>query len=930
MDQTPLRDWESRCIQEEPPRCQAACPLHVDARAFLGHAAQGRWREARGVLERTMPLPGVLARLCEAPCQAACLRDEAGGTIAVGALERACTALTVPAADPRPLPGRGLRAAVLGGGLAALTVAWDLAKKGHAVTLAGWLDDGGERGDEGGAEGAARMAAAGRLAAIPPDVLSPDALRRELDRLAGLKVRFAAPVAPTAAMLEEMRAAHGAVFLAWSPTAASALGLPDRDRCDALTLAHPDLPGVFCGGWPVEGVPRCIDEAADGRHAATSMDRHLTGVSLAAARERQGPFETRLFTSLEGVEAVPPVALPPLPPAGEGGSAPSGPDMSEISGISNISGTSDISGTSGISGMSGIPDAPYRAEAARCLQCQCLECVKVCPYLEKYGEYPKKHARRIYNNLAIVKGVHQANRFINSCSLCGLCGTVCPTGFDMAPLCHEARRTLVHDGKMPPSTHEFALDDMAFSNGPHAALLRAPAGATTCAWLFLPGCQLAASAPDRVAQAWSLLADRLPGGTGIALRCCGAPALWAGRDDLAAAAAEELRDGWNAMGRPTLVVGCPSCAITLRTLLPDLPQTQLWTALAEYGVSGQLATVPAALTLHDPCAAREDEPLRATVRGLLAARGVAVHEPDLTGQLTECCGYGGLMAEADPDLARTVIQRRADASDLPFVTYCAMCRDRLAEAGSPASHLLDLLLPPLPGGNPDPAAPGPHITARQENRARLRDHLLREVYGETPPGATDDIARDVALRITQDMRQVMERRRILDDDLRGAIAEAERTGRYFIDTDTGMRLACLRRVRVTHWAGYEPVTGGVESGTGGAAGGGTGDGTEAGVGGDAAPVYAIRQAYAHRMVLPQGTPAGGWKESPHEPAYLPASGNWSCACGGAPRPLSVDLTYLGSTFNVRLLTCPDCGQVLVDEALALGKMLEVEQLLEDK
>lgn len=881
MDQTSLRDWESRCIQEEPPRCQAACPLHVDARAFLGHAAQGRWREARGVLERTMPLPGVLARLCEAPCQAACLREEAGGAIAVGALERACTALSAPAADPRPLPGRGLCAAVLGGGLAALTVAWDLAKKGHAVTLAGWLEDSGEHGGESDP----RMAAAGRLAAIPPDVLPPDALHRELDRLAGLKVRFAAPVAPTEAVLEEMRAAHGAVFVAWSPAAANALGLPDRDRCDALTLAHPDLPGVFCGGWPVDGpadAARCIDEAADGRHAATSMDRHLTGVSLEAGRERQGPFETRLFTSLKGVEAVAPVALPALSPAGggEGGIAPD------------------------------IADAPYRAEAARCLQCQCLECVKVCPYLEKYGEYPKKHARRIYNNLSIVKGVHQANRFINSCSLCGLCGTVCPTGFDMAPLCHEARRTLVHDGKMPPSTHEFALDDMAFSNGPHAALLRAPAGAETCAWLFLPGCQLAASAPDRVAQAWGILAGRLPGGTGIALRCCGAPALWAGRDDLAAVAAEELRQGWEAMGRPTLVVGCPSCATTLRTLLPDLSQTMLWSVLAEYGVGGQTMPAPSALTLHDPCAAREDEPLRATVRGLLTARGVAVHEPDLTGHHTECCGYGGLMAEADPDLARTVIQRRADASDLPFVTYCAMCRDRLAEAGSPASHLLDLLLPPLPGGNPDPAAPGPHITARQENRARLRDRLLREVYGETPP----DAVAPLTLRIGPDMRVVMERRRIVDEDLRGVIAEAERAGRYFIDADTGMRLACLRRVRVTHWVGYEPVPGGA------------GDGA----GGDATPAYAIRQAYAHRMVLPQRPPAGGWKESPHEPAYLPASGNWSCACGGVPRPLSVELTYLGSTFNVRLLTCPDCGQVLVDESLALGKMLEVEQLLEDK
>ncbi len=886
MDQTSLRDWESRCIQEEPPRCQAACPLHVDARAFLGHAVEGRWREARGVLERTMPLPGVLARLCEAPCEAACLRAEAGGSIAVGALERACAALSVPVADPRPLPGRGLRAAVLGGGLAALTVAWDLAKKGHAVTLAGWLEDGGESDADGGAagdaDGSARSAALGRLAAIPPDVLPPQALHKELDRLAGLKVRFAAPVAPTAAALEELRAAHGAVFVAWSPAAARALDLPGRDQCDALTLAHPDLPGVFCGGWPVDGpagLARCIDEAADGRHAATSMDRHLTGVSLAAGRERQGPFETRLFTSLVGVQAVPPVALPALPSAGEGGGE-------------------------------SAPEAPYREEAARCLQCQCLECVKVCAYLEKYGDYPKKHARRIYNNLAIVKGVHQANRFINSCSLCGLCGTVCPTGFDMAPLCHEARRTLVHDGKMPPSTHEFALDDMAFSNGPHAALLRAPAGATTCAWLFLPGCQLAASAPERVEQAWAMLADRLPGGTGIALRCCGAPALWAGRDDLAAAAAEELRHGWEAMGRPTLVVGCPSCGTTLRTLLPDLPQTPLWAALAEYGTGGPEVSAPAELTLHDPCAAREDEPLRATVRGLLAARGVAVHEPDLTGQLTECCGYGGLMAEADPDLARTVIKRRADACDLPFVTYCAMCRDRLAEAGSPASHLLDLLLPPLPGGNPDPAAPGPHITARQENRARLRDRLLREVYGET----SSDVAPELALRITPEMRLVMERRRILDDDLRGVIAEAERSGRYFIDADTGMRLACLRRVRVTRWVGYEPAP---QDAAGGESAGDT-------------PAYVVRQAYAHRMVLPQGPPPGGWKESPHEPAYLPASGNWACSCGGTPRPLSVELTYLGSTFNVRLLTCPDCVRVLVDEALALGKMLEVEQLLEDK
>ena len=34
MDQKELRDWEAKCIQEEPPACRAGCPLSVDARAF--------------------------------------------------------------------------------------------------------------------------------------------------------------------------------------------------------------------------------------------------------------------------------------------------------------------------------------------------------------------------------------------------------------------------------------------------------------------------------------------------------------------------------------------------------------------------------------------------------------------------------------------------------------------------------------------------------------------------------------------------------------------------------------------------------------------------------------------------------------------------------------------------------------------------------
>lgn len=59
--------------------------------------------------------------------------------------------------------------------------------------------------------------------------------------------------------------------------------------------------------------------------------------------------------------------------------------------------------------------------------------------------------------------------------------------------------------------------------------------------------------------------------------------------------------------------------------------------------------------------------------------------------------------------------------------------------------------------------------------------------------------------------------------------------------------------------------------------------------------------------------------------------NWICAkCDVPLEPGQVGVGYLGSMFPVELLRCPVCGLVLVPEELALGKMAEVEKLLEDK
>jgi hypothetical protein len=66
-------------------------------------------------------------------------------------------------------------------------------------------------------------------------------------------------------------------------------------------------------------------------------------------------------------------------------------------------------------------------------------------------------------------------------------------------------------------------------------------------------------------------------------------------------------------------------------------------------------------------------------------------------------------------------------------------------------------------------------------------------------------------------------------------------------------------------------------------------------------------------------------------SFIPADMDWICRpCGEKLQPGMVELHYLSNVFKVELPVCPKCSKVLISEDLARGRMLEVEQLLEDK
>jgi heterodisulfide reductase subunit C len=327
---------------------------------------------------------------------------------------------------------------------------------------------------------------------------------------------------------------------------------------DPLTFSL-DRPGWFTGGMGLTDHPyRFITAMSHGREAAVSMDRFLQGASLTSSRVALRHGSTALFTQTRDIAPRPRVT-----PANAAGYT--------------------------------LPEAI--AEAGRCIDCQCLECVRHCVYLKENGGYPKSYARRVFNNSAIVQGARQANRFINSCSLCGQCETLCPNDFSMADMCLDARRQMVREKRMPPSAHWFALEEMRAAGSGQAALARHAPGANASAVLFFPGCQLSGIRPAQTLRLYDRLLELEPQ-TGIWLDCCAAPAHWSGRAEEFEELAKKLEKIWIDMGGPKVITACSTCLKMFREHLPQLGAVSVWTVLA--GQSVPAAPAHQALALIGP------------------------------------------------------------------------------------------------------------------------------------------------------------------------------------------------------------------------------------------------------------------------------------------------------------------------------------------
>jgi glutamate synthase (NADPH/NADH) small chain len=133
-----------RCLQCPTKPCIKGCPVGINIPGFIGKIASGDFKAAIGIIRESSLLPSVCGRVCpqESQCQAPCTVGKAlksvDKAVSIGRLERFVADWERENGliqSPTVKPATGKKVGIIGSGPASITVAADVRREGHDVTV---------------------------------------------------------------------------------------------------------------------------------------------------------------------------------------------------------------------------------------------------------------------------------------------------------------------------------------------------------------------------------------------------------------------------------------------------------------------------------------------------------------------------------------------------------------------------------------------------------------------------------------------------------------------------------------------------------------------------------------------------------------------------------------------------------------------------
>ncbi len=773
------------CLQKETTYCAAECPFHLDIPDFIEKMKRGGFRGAFKTYRDAAGFPRIASELCPEPCKSVCPRKDADSSIELLMLEKACISFT---ADRAPtdynLPMKKKKVAVIGAGISGLACALRLCMKKYEVEI---------------------YEATGRIGGYLWEIMAPEIFLTDIEEQfkhenyvlhLNTKIQTAGELAGGCFDAVYVATGEGGTDFGLLPDVENAVtGQSDSGRNRFCALYGGT--GWFAGGGLIGDQP--VYALANGLYMGTVIDNYLKTGKLLNPVNKQNTCMQLDPAKLKREESVPPA-----------------------------------NGTS-------YSEEEAKKEAARCLECQCDFCRTYCDLTDFYNKWPLRIRDEIMATTlpgsADVKAT-PAKRLLSTCSQCGLCKEVCPEEIDLGGLILEGRKSMHRQQKAPWVFHDFWLRDMDFANSDRAALTMDPGtaaepggGPAKCSYAFFPGCQLGASDPELVERAYGYLTGKRPD-TGLILRCCGAPAEWSGDEDRFNKEIKEIRRLWETLGKPELILACPTCLKKFKTYMEDIPVVSLYEIIEAWGVKAPGSADAGGYhpgnqkktwSVFDACAARHEDGMKQAVRALAGSAGFNLEPMPLHDSVEQCCGFGGQPGAANPEYAEFVMQKRISESENPYITYCINCRDSFNHGGKEAVHILELLF-----GSADTPRKPATVSGRRENRIRLKGDLLKK-YRNINAEEKEDPCRKVNL--PGELKAKLDRERILEEDVIRVLDFCERTGRRVWMPEKGSYSGYRTIGYTTYWVEYRPVLSDADEC-------GSEDGS-----------YELVNAYAHRMKI---------------------------------------------------------------------------------